>query len=213
MSRALKIKVCGMRETENIRQLEKLHPDYIGFIFYPASKRFAGAIDADIVSAISGKIKKTGVFVNASAVEIKEKISAYNLNAVQLHGNESASFCFQIKQAGVEVIKAFGINYDFDFDNLNPYADAVDFFLFDTKTSIYGGSGKVFNWHILKRYALNKPYFLSGGLSLKNLQEVKNIDDCRLYALDLNSCFETAPGLKDLNMLREAFEKIREMGS
>lgn len=207
-SNRLKIKVCGMREAENIRQLEILHPDYIGFIFYPASKRYAGRYAAEAAVKLNEKIKKTGVFVNASAEEIAKKIDAYGLNAIQLHGSEDAVFCSQMKNSGVEVIKAFGIDEDFNFNSLKAYTNAVDFFLFDTKTNAYGGSGQTFNWDYLKKYTLGKPYFLSGGLSLDNLREIKNIQDGRLYALDLNSRFETAPGLKDIEKLKEAFSII-----
>ena len=202
----MKIKVCGMREPENIRRLLELSPDYIGFIFYKASKRFVGA--EDLVD-VPNEAQKTGVFVNDSFEEIKKKVDRHQLNAVQLHGNESPELCRQLKQEGVEVIKAFGVDEQFNFEILSDYEDAVDFFLFDTKTTEHGGSGRTFDWGILAKYKLNTPYFLSGGLDVENLQQVKEIQDKRLYAVDLNSRFETKPGLKDIKKVKKAFDLIR----
>jgi len=206
----MKIKVCGMRDKDNIKSLASLKPDYIGFIFYVHSKRFVRNIDPAVLQQLDQKVKKTGVFVNASAEEVKKEISKYGLQAVQLHGSESPAMCLEIKQEGVEVIKAFGVDEEFDFESLKPYQNAVDFFLFDTKTSAYGGSGKAFNWQVLEKYRLDVPYFLSGGLSVENLKDVKKIKDSRMYALDLNSRFETEPGLKDMEMLKEAFFLVRQ---
>lgn len=205
----MKIKVCGMRDGENIRQLMALKPDYIGFIFYAPSKRFAGAMNEELLNVIPPDVKRTGVFVNAEAEEVLEKIKKYALQAVQLHGNETPEFCERIKKEPVEVIKAFGIDQNFDFDVLTPYQKAVDFFLFDTKTKNHGGSGKTFNWDYLNRYKLSTAYFLSGGLGPENLLQVQDIKDERLYALDLNSRFETSPGLKDMDKLRKAFLEVK----
>ncbi len=205
----MKIKVCGMREKENIQELVALKPDYIGFIFYQLSKRYAGDLAKEIAIAFPAGIKKTGVFVDADTEEIKNRIKDYHLDAVQLHGSESAEMCRTLKEEKVEVIKAFGIDEVFDFSKLESYADQVDYFLFDTKTTQHGGSGEVFNWDILKRYTLDKPYFLSGGISPENLPEVIKLDDRRLYAADLNSQFETEPGLKDIAKIKEAISIIR----
>ena len=204
----LKLKVCGMRDAENINELAALNPDYIGFIFYSPSKRYAEILDSSVINALPASIKKTGVFVNASYQEIIEKIEQYNLNVVQLHGQESPEFCLELFKS-VEVIKSFGIDNSFDFNILNKYNDVVSFFLFDTKTEQHGGSGKTFDWTILKNYTLQKPYFLSGGLSAANLTGIKKINDARLYALDLNSRFEIQPGLKDIEKLRSVFNEIK----
>lgn len=198
-----------MRDAENIKQLAILKPDYIGFIFYPKSKRFATDLDVSTISALPSTIKKTGVFVDATYQEIIEKIEKYNLDAIQLHGGESPDFCIKCKQKGIEVIKAFGVDKDFDFRTLYVYNESVDYFLFDTKTDQHGGSGKTFDWEILEQYSLEKPYFLSGGLSADNLAEITQIDDRRLYALDLNSRFELEPGLKDIEKLTSVFNEIK----
>lgn len=143
MNGNLKIKVCGTRETENIKDITTLPIDYIGFIFYGKSARY---VDSVINVAIPSTIKKVGVFVNASLDEIKERINSHSLNVIQLHGDESPDFCLQLKQLGHTVIKAFGIDDDFEWSSIEKYVDTVDYFLFDTKSKAYGGTGLVFNW-------------------------------------------------------------------
>jgi phosphoribosylanthranilate isomerase len=133
----------------------------------------------------------------------------YGMQAVQLHGNESPDFCKVIKNEGFTVLKAFGIDAQFDFTTLAPYLDVVDFFLFDTKTDLHGGSGETFSWRILDNYEYKKPFFLSGGLSLVNLDSIKNINNEYFYGVDLNSKFELEPGLKDIEQLTQAFNLIR----
>lgn len=198
-----------MRDAENIKQLAAINPDYIGFIFYAKSKRYAEFLDTSVSETLPSTIKKTGVFVNATYDDIINRIEQNKLDAIQLHGQESPEFCNRFKKDGIEVIKAFGIDSFFDFSALSNYENAVDYFLFDTKTEQHGGSGKTFDWQILKKYALNKPYFLSGGLSADNISEIENINDPRLYALDLNSKFELEPGLKDIEKLTTVFNEIR----
>lgn len=208
----LKLKVCGMRDSDNIRQLARLAPDYIGFIFYPNSKRYASDLDVALLGSLPSGIKKTGVFVNSTYQEVVKKIETYHLDAVQLHGAENPEFCMKIQALDIQVIKAFGIDNRFDFNILSEYKDVVDYFLFDTKTKEHGGSGKAFDWELLQLYTLDKPFFLSGGLSTENLAEIKNIQDTRLYALDLNSRFELEPGLKDIEKLTAVFNEINIPG-
>ena len=206
----MKIKVCGMRDVQNIRALVQLHPDYIGLIFYSGSKRFVNKMDAQALMEVPEDIKLTGVFVNEDLEAVLQKIKIYNLKAVQLHGDESPEYCRslgdQIKT--IEIIKAFGIDDNFDFSALEPYLPVVDFFLFDTKTAGHGGSGKAFNWDVLNKYPYQKSYFLSGGIGVENLDEVLAISDERLHALDLNSRFELEPGLKDISKLNLTFNKL-----
>lgn len=205
----MKVKVCGMMDAENIRELSELNPDYMGFIFYPGSKRYVAEIKNHILAQIPLTVKKTGVFVNESLQNIMQKAVTYNLQAIQLHGNEEPEFCKMIQNNGIEVIKAFGIDETFDFNILDAYADATNYFLFDTKTSEHGGSGRSFNWGILNSYRLNVPYFLSGGLNPKNIAELSQINDERLYCADLNSGFETSPGMKNINELKKAINLLR----
>ena len=204
----MKLKICGLKYLENIKAAAALTPDYMGFIFYNLTPRFIGNIPADALDFLPASINKTAVFVDEDAVTINTLIDKYNFNTIQLHGNESADFSNSFRNK-VTVIKAFGLNSGFNFEQLNDYAGKVDFFLFDTKTDLHGGSGKTFDWGILNNYKLNIPFFLSGGLSLDNLEDVQNIDHPQFYGVDLNSKFEISPGLKDIEKLKQAFELLK----
>jgi len=206
----LKLKVCGMRLAANIAAVAELRPDYMGFIFYPESPRFISDVSAELIKYIPAEIKTVGVFVNEDIERVKEKISTLKLKAVQLHGSELPEYAAAIKLSfpNVAVIKAFGVDEDFDFSVLAPYVDVVDYFLFDTKTKAHGGSGKTFNWSVLDRYTYTKPYFLSGGIDLEHTTAINNINDDRLYALDINSRFETEPSLKDAEKIKEFIKGI-----
>ena len=205
----MKIKICGLRDHENIEAVTALAPDYMGFIFYSPSPRFVADMPLASLNNIPSSIKKTAVFVNQSAENINELIDQCNFNAIQLHGKENPQFCNSFRYK-VQVIKAFGVDSSFDFDQLQQYADKVDLFLFDAKTHIHGGSGKTFDWTILNKYKLDIPFFLSGGISPENLEELKNIRHPQFYGADLNSKFETAPGLKDIAQLEKAFESLNK---
>ncbi|MGY3212942.1 phosphoribosylanthranilate isomerase [Mucilaginibacter sp. HD30] len=205
----MKIKVCGLRNAENIKAVAALGPDYIGLIRYDRSPRYVNNIDDARLDTLPETILKTGVFVNESAENVAQLISKYGLNAIQLHGNESADFAASFKNK-VVVLKAFGVDENFDFNCLENYVGSVDFFLFDTKTATHGGSGKTFNWSALNEYELNVPFFLSGGLSLENLSEIKNIKHPQFYGVDLNSRFETSPGIKDIEKLKKAFAIVKQ---
>lgn len=198
-----------MREPDNIAQVAELKPDYMGFIFYPESKRYVSDLDEGILNKIPAGIKKTGVFVNSSVEQLVSTINDYHLDAVQLHGSESPELCRNLKLEGVEVIKAFGLDPAFDFAVLEKYEDAADYFLFDTRTVAYGGSGITFDWKMLKNYSSEKPFFLSGGLSAENLKDIEHIDNKQLYAVDINSKFESEPGVKDIEKVRTAINYIR----
>lgn len=185
-----------------------LNPDYMGFVFYKNSPRFAGDLDNDLVKNIPAGIEKTAVFVNETAENIDKLISEYDFDIIQLHGDESPDFC-QSFRAEVKVIKAFGITPGFNFELLKDYINKVDFFLFDTKTDIYGGSGNTFNWSVLDEYKLNIPFFLSGGISPDNIHEIQDIRHAQLYGIDLNSKFEDSPGVKNIPQLEKAFEIVK----
>lgn len=206
MNKKLKIKVCGMRDAENIQQLIALPIDYIGFILYAKSARFV--LEKPEVS-IPNSIKKVGVFVNSSYEEITVNIKEFDLQVVQLHGDESPEFCQEIKDIGVETFKAFGIDNEFDWATIATYEGKVDYFLFDTKSKQYGGTGQAFNWGKLRNYPYKTPYWLSGGISLDNIAEAANFEDNRLYGLDLNSKFEIEPALKNIHSLTQAIPFIK----
>ena len=205
----MKIKVCGLRNPENIKAVAALSPDYMGFIFYGPSPRFVDNLHAESLADIPSSVYKTAVFVNENAETISKLIDKYHFDAIQLHGSEQPDFCHPFRNK-VKVIKAFGLDNNFDFGQLKAYANKVDFFLFDTKTVIHGGSGKTFDWSVLNKYELDVPFFLSGGISPDNLDEIKNISHPQFYGVDLNSKFETAPGMKDINKLEKAFEIIKQ---
>ena len=204
----MRIKVCGLKHAENIEVVAALGPDYLGFICYAPSPRYASGLQYEILDALPENIYTTAVFVNEDEEIITKLIDNYNFDAIQLHGNESPAFCELFRDKAM-VIKAFGIDEDFDFDRLAGYAGKVDYFLFDTKTPKYGGSGQSFDWRLLGSYKLDVPFFLSGGLSLDNLAEVKAIDHPQFFGVDLNSKFELEPGLKDINKLEKAFEILK----
>jgi len=193
-----------MKYPDNIREVAKLSPDYMGFIFYSKSKRFVG--DDFVMPEISSGIKKVGVFVNERVEVILDKVRKYGLDFVQLHGDEPPAFCKELR-ARVKIIKAFGLpsgteqsKDSFSFDVLNEYADFCDYFLFDTRTAEYGGSGQKFDRNLLQKYKLSKPFFISGGIDLGESAGLRS-QDSRLFALDVNSKFETEPGLKDIYKL------------
>ncbi|MEE9408946.1 MAG: phosphoribosylanthranilate isomerase [Polaribacter sp.] len=227
----MKLKVCGMKYVENIQQVAELQPDYLGFIFYEQSKRnFEG-----IIPEFSNSIKKTGIFVNEYIEIVISLVEEYRLDAIQLHGDESVDYVIKLKKqlaenralfieenktikkkknqhyiskSEVEIIKVFGIKDEFNFDVLNPYLDVVDFFLFDTKGKERGGNGTKFDWSVLEKYPFDKPFFLSGGIGLSAIEEVQKIikSNLPIYALDVNSKFESKPGVKKIDEL-EKFKK------
>lgn len=206
----LKIKICGLRDPDNIQDILKLKPDYIGLIFYPQSRRFVGKkLDPLQVNSWKG-VKKTGVFVNADLEQVQQIQADMHLDALQLHGEESPEFCRQLRRPGLELIKAFGVDDSIDWSGLTDYQDVVDYFLLDTRTAGYGGSGRSFSWDLLQDYPLDKPYFLSGGLSPENIAQAAAIEDPRLYGLDLNSGFEERPGFKDVSLLNNTLFEIRK---
>jgi phosphoribosylanthranilate isomerase len=213
----MKIKICGMRDKENIKAIADLHPDFMGFIFYPGSKRFVGdLLDVNQVRHLPASIKKTGVFVNASADEIRNAIEKYNLSAVQLHGDESVEFVIQLYLNNnnphvkhVKIIKAFAVDAAFDFTITQAYTTFCDYFLFDTKTSGFGGSGQKFDWSLLKQYDQARPFFLSGGLGPEDIAAIRQLKELNLYGIDINSKVETSPGLKDVEKVKTAIRSLK----
>ncbi len=204
----MKLKVCGMRDSENIQALVALEPDYMGLIFYEKSPRHAEQIaDAEMIHSLQGP-KKTGVFVNAEESYVRHCVERFSLDALQLHGQESPEYCQRFAKQGLEIIKVFSVGNGFDFSRLAPYEGIVDYFLFDTKGKQPGGNGVVFNWDILKDYPSETPFFLSGGISLEDKDRLAELHLPQLYAIDVNSKFEIEPGLKDIGKLRELVEML-----
>jgi phosphoribosylanthranilate isomerase len=198
-----RVKVCGLTDAGNAREVADAGADFAGFIFYPGSKRFVGDDPrTDLFMNLPLIVKKVGVFVNEKKERIIEITQKYQLDLVQLHGAEPAAFCNGLRLKGLPVMKAFGIGEDFDFDRLTAYKDSCDYFLFDTQTMLHGGSGIKFRWERLEEYKLNIPFFLGGGIGPLDAQKVRNIKHPRFFAADINSRFETSPGLKDIETVK-----------
>jgi len=200
-----------MRDSENIQELVKLSPDYIGFIFYEMSKRFV--TDFPKVE-IPVAIKKVGVFVNESVEKIIDIVVKNKLDAVQLHGDESAVLCEELKchselveeSHDIQIIKAFSVDSEFNFAETKAYESICDLFIFDTKGKGYGGTGKKYDWSLLNKYKGNTPYLLSGGIGVDDVDLVLSFlsgqESQKCIGVDLNSGFEDAPALKNIEKLR-----------
>ena len=196
------IKVCGMRDADNIEQVRCLKPDMMGLIFYARSSRFVGTKPLPHLRADFAPAAKVGVFVNETVEHIVDITAQFNLNAVQLHGNETPAECATVRGTGLKVIKAFGIESAADFERCDSYSGCCDMFLFDTRTAGYGGAGVKFDWSILAEYKQDTPFLLSGGISADDAADIRSISHPQLAGIDLNSRFETAPALKDVAKLR-----------
>lgn len=197
------LKVCGMRDAENISELIKLKPDYIGFIFYDKSKRFVASFPE---VEIPSEIKKVGVFVNETIDNVIEIAEENNLEAIQLHGNESPDYCEELRVLlirKVEILKAFSVDDDFDFSTTMAYQKVCDFMLFDTKGKEHGGNGVKFNWQVLDNYKGETPFLLSGGISKVDATEIKKISHKTFAGIDVNSGFEIEPALKNIEDIKE----------
>lgn len=210
MNKELKIKVCGMRNPENIQEVATSSPDYFGFIFYPKSKRFLGKNpEKDVFNTVPTFIQKVGVFVNENEAEVLRICKTYGLEVAQLHGSESPEYCKRIQNEELIVFKAFAVNDTFDFSKLELYEGVVDFFLFDTKGKLPGGTGLKFNWDILKQYQLSIPFFLSGGIAPNDLGAIQKFEHPALFGIDINSGFEIEPALKDAEKVKEFMNRIK----
>lgn len=195
-----------MREAENIREVEQLKVDMIGFIFYPKSPRCLYELPA----YMPVKAKRVGVFVNEDKKEIEIFADRFSLDYIQLHGNESPEYCHSLRATGLRLIKAFSIARRKDFENIGTYEESCDYFLFDTKCEQHGGSGNQFDWSMLNSYKGKKPFLLSGGINPYSPSTLKELRHPQLAGFDLNSRFETKPGLKDVERLRHFLEELRK---
>lgn len=199
------IKVCGMTEANNIRAIEQLGVDMIGFIFYPKSPRCL----CEKPQYLPLRAKRVGVFVNESKENILMYTDRFSLNYIQLHGNESPDYCRTLHNNGLRLIKAFSISLPKDLFDVSDYDGLCDYYLFDTKTPQYGGSGNQFDWNILHRYNGSTPFLLSGGINPYSVKAIKEFHHPRLAGIDLNSRFETAPGLKDVERIEIFLKELR----
>ncbi len=202
-----------MRESENIRQVDELGKvDWMGFIFYPPSSRHV----SEVPSYLPQYSKRVGVFVNATHEEIQRRQEAFGFDIIQLHGNESPDFCKELHhhlKAGTQLIKMIAITSPEDLEKTHPYEGIVDYFLFETKCSGYGGSGQQFDWNILQHYTGKTPFLITGGIGPEDAERIKTVN-CQLstvnfIGIDLNSRFETAPALKDITLIDQFIKQIK----
>ena len=195
-----------MRDSENIRAIEQTKADLMGFIFHPKSPRFV----ASLPKYMPKKQKRVGVFVNASLEQILAKAQKFSLEYIQLHGDEPPAFCSELKNRGLKVIRAQRIANTDDIIRAESY-NMADLMIFDTKTELYGGSGKKFNWQLLENYKGCVPFLLSGGIRSDTFEEIKAFFHPQFAGIDLNSGFEISPALKDVGKLNNFIEKIKGM--
>ena len=203
------VKVCGMRNPDNIRQVDTLQSfNWMGFIFWPHSKRFA----SEFPEYMPIHTKRVGVFVDEDIEQVKRIADDYALDLIQLHGHESPDYCQQLREW--EIIKAFNIATPSDLESTKPYEGIADYFLFDTKGKSVGGNGEKFDWNVLNHYNGDTPFLLSGGIGPDDAERIKAlfaldgfpIDKC--IGIDLNSGFETAPAMKDTALLRSFLSQL-----
>lgn len=206
------IKVCGMREAENIRAIERLGVQWMGFIFYPPSPRYVSQ-KPDYLPASAQRI---GVFVNDSVESIVQHVLGFGLYAVQLHGNETPLFCQELLDTlhsigkDTLLIKAFSIAKTRDLEETIPYAPLCKYFLFDTPCKSFGGSGETFNWKLLSGYRGNTPFLLSGGIAYSHVRTLREFKHPQWAGIDLNSCFEIRPAYKNASLLQKFIQEINQ---
>lgn len=200
------IKVCGMRDPDNIRAVEQAGADWMGFIFFPQSARYV----ADRPEYLPSRCRRAGIFVNENTETILSKAKEFGLDIIQLHGKETSDQCLRLKTEGLKVIKAFSLSGKQELSAVPCYEGCCDYFLFDTACTGYGGSGRTFDWKILQSYKGETPFLLSGGLRPGCMERLSRFGHPRWTGIDLNSGFETAPAQKDAVLLHTFIKQIRE---
>ena len=202
----MKIKVCGMKYPDNIQAVLNLNIDWMGFIFYPPSPRY---FNGDLSGIDFKQTQKTGVFVDEDVDVLLQKARYYQLDYIQLHGNESLHYAQRVKDNGYKLIKVFKIHPNFDFSFCYAYTDVADLFLFDTKGKLPGGNAQVFDWQILNRYQTGKDFLLSGGISPTLSREVQKFSHKNYIGIDVNSGFEEKPGWKNVEKLQKFIQTVQ----
>ena len=210
----MRVKVCGMTEIDQIRQLDAMGVDFAGFIFYPKSPRYVlRHLTGEQVKKARFRLGKVGVFVNATYDDVMRQVDSFGLDMVQLHGDETPRFCEQLANY-ITVVKVFRMGENDPIDWLiRPYQDSCDMFLFDTEGVGYGGTGKKFNWETLRPAHIDKLFFLSGGIEPGDVEKLKAFERepiaRKLFAIDINSKFELSPGVKDLKKIRTMLDGVK----
>ena len=207
----MKLKICGMKYPENIMDVAGLKPDFMGFIFYPKSVRCVEVSDVkEVLEEMDPSIRKIGVFVNQPADEVADIVDELKLDYVQLHGDESIDYVTGMKKLGYRIIKVVQMDRGTDWNVLTDFVPLVDFFLFDTRSPSYGGSGQHFDWSLLSAYDHDIPFFLSGGLKVEDVREIHELGIEQLYAIDVNSRLESAPAMKDIQRIIQLKKELEK---
>jgi phosphoribosylanthranilate isomerase len=206
----LRIKVCGLSDPYNAEEILSLHPEFFGLNFYSHSPRFvfSASKEWNFIHDFPASVP-TGIFVNADVNYILKKTKDYFLKCVQLHGNETPELAEELKKKDLIIIKAFSVSEKEDFDLIKKYKRKIDFCLFDTRTNLFGGSGKHFEWNLLKHYVEETPFFLSGGISPDDVEDIKSIQHPMFYGIDINSKFELQTNKKDFSKVKKFIDEIR----
>ena len=211
MSRELMVKVCGLRNMENVKAIAELGIAYAGFVFYSGSSRYvANEPDFEIPADLKVSCTPVAVFVDESLEVVSTVVKRFAFDVIQLHGKESAEYCQSLKSSftGIKIIKALSFDENFDFSRQRRFEGVCDYFLFDSSG---GGSGRKFDWRVLENYRGNIPYFLSGGIGPSDTTSIREFSEIaeKLCGVDINSRFETGPGIKSVEKVKEFLEEIR----
>lgn len=199
-----------MREAKNLAEVAARQPDYLGFIFYPKSARYVGDDwDTNIINQLPESIQRVGVFVNENIGFILSTCNKYGIKTVQLHGIETPQYCSRLQRKGYTVFKAFQVDDDTELKEIEAYKGKCDYFLYDTKSKGLGGSGRKFNWEKLNELNAAGPFLLSGGITSKDANHIKALKLSNLKGVDINSKFEISPALKNINLLDEFINELR----
>ena len=204
------IKVCGMADPKNIESVARLTPMLMGFIFYEKSPRYAGNLPVESVKSLPDYIYPVGLFVDSDIDHIINICDKYGIRIVQLHGDESPALCGEPKARGFTVMKAFGIDSETDWSEIEPYEEVTDLYVFDTKTSSKGGSGMKFDWSLLDNYPLSNPYLISGGIGPDDIDAIIKAMNPKMAGVDINRLSYIAPGIKDIKKLTHFILSLRK---
>jgi phosphoribosylanthranilate isomerase len=207
----IKVKICGMRNIINIAEIAMLRPDYMGFVCYERSPRYAAELNHAVLKSLFPSTLSVGVFVNAKIEHVVETAEYYRFNVLQLHGDETPEYCAELKtKYKCEIIKALGVRSEDDFAGMHDYEQVCDYFLFDSKTELYGGSGKKFDHNLLVNYPVKKPFFMSGGITLADAERIRDNHHELCVGIDVNSAFEISPGLKNVEQVKKLLNLFRQ---
>lgn len=207
----MKLKVCGMKYPDNIFEVANLKPDYMGFIFYSKSVRFVNKDEVkETIKEIPMDIAKVGVFVNHPFSEVIDICQRLELDFAQLHGKEPLDYTNEIKNKGIDIIKVFHMDNNFDWSQTKEFSSIADFFLFDTSSHQYGGSGQKFDWKLLTNYKDDTPFFLSGGIALDDIPIIKKLKHSQLWGIDINSRMESSPAFKNIDRVQTFINELKK---